>query len=357
MLVCVLILRGNPMADNELGRGDLQDKSEENLDTKLYAFRHDIREEFRSIMNHFTSEIREQYDKDRQAFDAKIKRYIKYGLLILGFLGVTSAGGLWGIFKWVSHEVRQALDADINNVHKEVSKRLDTEFESKKIQSLIEDTARKYTVGDVQRYISDRVDKAVVPVQQSLDQKLQESSKLVADLSLAREFTLTIIAAQSDDWSAFHKLEGWSNDKSFPFQEMAAKATVRIRSSYVGFISEPYLEIPWNKDTDPKKLSLDELKSIYASLDPLFHAALVHTVWQRSDIPKKERMEFLMNVLETSNSLTAKDYAGKFFVEGTGDKNLKWSPFVTTPILSWWTENKETIQSTSFPGPGSEKRE
>jgi len=87
----------------------------------------------------------------------------------------------------------------------------------------------------------------------------------------------------------------------------------------------------------------DFLKT-YRSLNPIYHTHLVHTLWEREDITKKDRMAFLLEVIKTSNSLTAKDYAADFFVRATGDDDLKWQPFNIKPILHWWEEHGESIQ-------------
>jgi nitrogenase subunit NifH len=95
---------------------------------------------------------------------------------------------------------------------------------------------------------------------------------------------------------------------------------------------------------DPSELSLSQLKQTYLELDPINHAHLVHVVCGRYNLPKKDKMAFLVDVLRTSNSLTARYYAADFFLKAAADSQLKWQPFQIDPLLSWWEQYSDTIE-------------
>ena len=51
-------------------------------------------------------------------------------------------------------------------------------------------------------------------------------------------------------------------------------------------------------------------------------------------------MSFFIKVLETSNSLTARHYAAKYFIKAANDGSLDWDPFMIDPLIDWWDKNK-----------------
>ena len=177
-----------------------------------------------------------------------------------------------------------------------------------------------------------------------IDETIVKAQEALKEIKRITEFATDLLAAQNDNWKSFEQLRQWGDDTSFPLNEVAVNAYVKIRTSYGGPIKYGYLNIKWPKEDDPAKLSMQDFLKTYRSLNPIFHTDLVNTVWEREDIPKKKRMAFLHEVIRTSNSLTARDYAADFFVREAGDDDLKWQPFNIKPILNWWEEHGESVQ-------------
>jgi hypothetical protein len=178
-----------------------------------------------------------------------------------------------------------------------------------------------------------------------LDNTMNEAAEALQSIEQTTEFTTTLLAAQNDNWEAFSQLLAWSKDKSYPLRQTAGSAYVKVRISYAGRITEPgYLNINWADGVDPATLPLAGLEKAYTTLNPRYHPHLVNVVWKRADLPKKRRMEFLVRVLQSSKSVCARHFAGKFFVSGTGDSKLKWQPFKIEPLLKWWTTNGKEIE-------------
>ena len=176
-----------------------------------------------------------------------------------------------------------------------------------------------------------------------LGKTTEKAADALKEVERVTGFATILLAAQNDSWKAYDQLVKWSNDKDFPLREMATNALVKIRSSHAAF-SWGYLHIIWPDGVDPSKRPLAYFRKALSENDSILHAHLVHVVWDRSDIPKIERMQFLIDVLETSNSLNAKNHAGKLFVEAAGDENLKWIPFDTDALLTWWKAHKNDIE-------------
>jgi hypothetical protein len=181
-----------------------------------------------------------------------------------------------------------------------------------------------------------------------VDQATRNAQAALEKMEQISAFATVLLAAQNDDWQAFNQLLNWVDDQNFPLHEVAASGYVAISSSHTSWLEPGYLKMQWGPGVDPSHLSLSELGKIYSSHRPVYHADIVLTVWNRSDIPKKERMEFLVQVLKTSNSVTAKYFAAKLFVEATDDKDLELKlhkvPFRLEPLLEWWESHKNSIK-------------
>ncbi len=83
------------------------------------------------------------------------------------------------------------------------------------------------------------------------------------------------------------------------------------------------------------KLSSSEFTQLLDSLHWKFHASLINKIWERKEeeISKKEKISFLVEVLKTSNSLKAKNFAGILFER---EYNVYWEPFKMDSICDKW---------------------
>jgi hypothetical protein len=100
--------------------------------------------------------------------------------------------------------------------------------------------------------------------------------------------------------------------------------------------------IPWKEGVDPQKLAVAEIEQTFKQAPPHIRVGLLEFLWEkRTDIPKKDRLAFLVEVLRTDESLNVVEYAGRWFANGTGDK-LK--PLAIPLHLEWWEKNKDSIK-------------
>ncbi|MGD9576770.1 MAG: hypothetical protein AB7Y74_00810 [Syntrophorhabdus sp.] len=156
-------------------------------------------------------------------------------------------------------------------------------------------------------------------------------------------FLSVVLAAENDSWQAFQELEKWVADIDFPLREVAANAYTRIRISYTGPIDLGCLNPTWTNGFDPDKVPIAELLPVFDALNPAYHASVVKTVSTRTDLPKRDKMEFFMHALNHSNSLNAKNYAAKFFIKSAAENEIKWEPFNIDPLSQWWAKNKDSF--------------
>ena len=64
---------------------------------------------------------------------------------------------------------------------------------------------------------------------------------------------------------------------------------------------------------------------------------MLEFAWKRDDIPKIDRMDFMMQVMEKDTSLTAVEYAGRYFTQSAG---LKIKPMALEYLKDWWDTNR-----------------
>ncbi len=174
-----------------------------------------------------------------------------------------------------------------------------------------------------------------------MDQSLQKASNAVSGLQMITDFAMTVVAAQNDDRKAFDQLTAWNKDKSHSFSSYASQALNTIMDEH----AKPYFlvgfSLSWPQGVTPKKLTIEDLKKIYEAASSTEKPAYLEFIWNRQDIPKKTRMQFLADVIQRDQSLTAVEYAGRYFAEGA---QLKSKPLAVESMLNWWSANKEKME-------------
>lgn len=175
-----------------------------------------------------------------------------------------------------------------------------------------------------------------------LDNAISDGILAVEELQLYTQFNTTVISAQSDNRPAYDQLWDWSKDSSFPFQNAAAQSAQTIMDQHNPAMVSVGFSVPWNEGVDPQKLSLPELLQTFLNAPPHIRLGILEFVWEkRTDITKRDRLQFLVNVIRTDESLKVVEYAGRYFAQGTDDK---FKPIAIGSHLKWWDENKDSIE-------------
>jgi apolipoprotein N-acyltransferase len=171
-----------------------------------------------------------------------------------------------------------------------------------------------------------------------LNEAIKKANETLTDLNLTSEFTLTVSAAQNDDRKAFDKLKEWSEDKNNPFSSKAAQAWNTIFESHNDSMYNSNFTIPWTEAVDPSKFLLPKLIQQYNGAPVQLRPALLEYIWKREDIPKIDRLDFMIEIMKQDSSLTAVEYAGRHFTAGT---KLKIKPSAVEYLVSWWNEHRQ----------------
>jgi hypothetical protein len=135
-------------------------------------------------------------------------------------------------------------------------------------------------------------------------------------------------------------------DTSFPFQKNAMKAKKNISDeSYYFYLLpiKPAYKVPWEKGLNPYEVPLSQLWKEYNSTpEIIIRCGIIQFMWEeRGDIPKKERLQFLVDVLKNDKSLEVVKLAGHYFKETSNDG---FTPLGINGHIEWWEKNKDTIK-------------
>ena len=185
--------------------------------------------------------------------------------------------------------------------------------------------------------VSDRALKAEVDLD-LLDSTINMANIKIGEVDEISNFSLLLLAAQNDNRLAFDSLRFLSEDKIFPFQALAFQAYMDIMNNHFAQNPEYNQYIPWDDDIDPKQLTMDELYEVYYRTYDSARPALIEYIWKRTDIPKIDRMDFLIYVMENDISLKAVEFAGRNFSK---ESNKNYYYLATYRFIDWWEENRE----------------
>ena len=176
----------------------------------------------------------------------------------------------------------------------------------------------------------------------NLDTAFAKANEQTSELNFLLEFTNTVVAAQTDERSAYDKLREWANDEDHRFTHEAQQAYQKIMDDHSNPWTTGGFTVPWKEGFDPSRLNIKGLTQQYHSASAHLRPALLEYIWNRNDISKYERMDFLVHIIRTDSSLNAVERAGRYFTNGA-EINIK--PLAIDHLLKWWNENKESIKN------------
>lgn len=236
----------------------------------------------------------------------------------------------------------------VTTLKKEVETRVDKELSMKSIKDLINKkvSERVDIIADdlIEKQITEKISPKIIELDNKLSEISLELNRIKEDrkkLDELNDFTLTFLKALGDDYKAFEQLGNLSADKNFAFPEISLSMYETIRLIHLQHKLIPFSIIAIPAEVDFSKLSFSGFTQLLDSLPCKFHASLIDKIWERKEeeISKREKMSFLIEVLKTSNSLRAKNWAGILFDR---EYNVNWDPFKMQPIYEKWDDIQKT---------------
>lgn len=232
-------------------------------------------------------------------------------------------------------DLKSSVEKKVLDVETKVNTRIDAEFNRDNIQGLVRDKAQERIDKVADIIIGRQIEKRITPKIDVVDNRIKE-------LTTSMEFTSVLSAANNDDRNAFEQLRIWSKDKSYPLRSKAEQSFRRILSEAQAghLVSEhPY---PWKTGTDPSKLSMTELRTEFRSVVlTIDKKALMEYLAERTDITKKDKLSFLIDVLKTDQSLEVAEKAADLFNRLSGQQ---FDTMNTKLILEWYDKHSRGIE-------------
>jgi|GEM_PF-2490780 len=273
--------------------------------------------------------------------------------------------GLGIVFTLLSGILGYSLRDIKSHVEKKVEDLVAKQFEEPRIKEIVENAAKNKASAlmseqinpEVAKFKEDMAQKIIKADVKSLemDAQIRNANETIKNLDLYSQYYLIVLAAQGENRMAYDQLYKWSKDVNSPFRPMASNIYAKIMDDHSNFrsIFASGFEVHWKEGVDPSKLTLEQLKQYFSQLnqDPYERRALLEYIYNRSDIPKVDRLDFFIDVLRNDNHLMVCEYAGRYFNELAG---LKIKPLAFDIYLfDWWKDNKAKFEVG--PDPNSKK--
>lgn len=241
-------------------------------------------------------------------------------------------------------KLTKSLSDNIKSLNKSVALRIDEEFKKETIEALIIQQSKLRVDEIAKPFITKTITNTIDPLIKDLQNKvnkLEEESQLnIVKLNNINDFTMTVLAAQNDDRLAFDKIQSWRINKEYEFQKLAQNAWIQTIEDHNPAGYKSGYKANWPDNVDPSKLTLKQISEHFKKQNKINQLGVILYINKRSDIPKKDKIVFFVEVLNTNTSLIVVEYAGRFIVK-LG--NIKFVPLAIQQITDWWEENKDSI--------------
>jgi hypothetical protein len=169
---------------------------------------------------------------------------------------------------------------------------------------------------------------------------LQKAQDALQQLRASTDFGLLVAKASNDDREAFNKLVDIANNKKSPFADLAAQTIGNIVEDVNPLIMVRVdVPFPWNTiGVDQAKADFGKYRELFQRSPRLYKLPLLSELCQQERFPKRQRLEFLAEVIRSDSSLRVLHRACVLMnKEAHLDMNIRGAP----AYLEWWEANKK----------------
>lgn len=209
-------------------------------------------------------------------------------------------------FILLKNHLKSEQEMIVTNVGKKVNQRMEDEFNKENIQTLVnaKATERIDKIADslIGQQIEIKIDPKIKVAEEKIknvDQQVAKTAESIKELRSLTDFATVVIAAQNHDRAAFEQLKVWAEDKLFPYHEKSAQAFRKIMEDHQPVFGRAPIDATWREGIDPSKLTLQQLRMAYNEAGNYKNSIIKYVWWQRTDIAKKERMQFLIDIIKS----------------------------------------------------------
>jgi len=250
--------------------------------------------------------------------------------------------------KQIKLRIDEDFEQQIKQMGEEFRLRIEVEFKKENIHNLVEEQAKTRIDEIADTLIEKQISVKVAPRIHSAEERLNNIQGTLGNatdeinlLSVLSEFTVTIIKAQNNDRKSFDKVRVWASDKDFKLSQAARGVWEKILDEHASPIFLSGFTVPWLPGVVPEKLSFSDLNAAFKSAPSPIRMALLEYIWQKVNVSKNQKMNFLADVIAHDDNLSVIEYAGRHFIEES-KQSLK--PLAIDEHLDWWEKNKDNYR-------------
>ncbi len=283
------------------------------------------------------------------------------GITVISLIAWNTIGDMRSDLREEIKIITSRLESEVDLVGRQVTNRIEEEFNKDKIHDTVQTTAKERIDAVADEFIGMKINDMVMPLVNSISKQIEDANnrltaledKYKTTIKLAEnnlrkqekitEYLIAFSDAQNGDRKAYDRLATWGEDKTFFLSSQATAAHAKIRSMH-SFPLFQEQSLIWKEGIDPAGFTFVELKNFYNTIqisDAKTKTTLITYIWKREDIPKKDRMEFLINIIKNDSNLEAVEFAGRYFNQAA---NLKYDPLAVDEFVKWWEANKNKIK-------------
>jgi hypothetical protein len=170
----------------------------------------------------------------------------------------------------------------------------------------------------------------------AIQQLVSEGEQSLNRLNLIIEFSMLLAKATNDDRYAFDVLVEIAKSEG-TFKQIANRAVIQIANDINRQVrTEP--TFPWYVyNIDPEKASIQEWRSIYNHVHELYRPTFLSQFWQQTRFEKRDRLEFLYQIIRSDSSLRAVHRACMLMNQ---EANINKNILAKELYMQWWEKEK-----------------
>lgn len=178
------------------------------------------------------------------------------------------------------------------------------------------------------------LDKHINAVKEESERKKDANYKSkIANLDNASEFYELSVAVRSDSREALNRVIAIAENPNDVRQALAYNLLADLPKE-VEHLNLLEYQVDWQKEgIDPAKATLGDFSKVYFRNPPIFQTKIMETLWKSELVTKKDKLLFLINVLQTTPSLRCLNFACQLLNEESkmGKNLLGWQEY-----KKWW---------------------
>ena len=262
------------------------------------------------------------------------RRLLKY--LVGGFSVLTAISVLLLVGGLV-----KSYKAGIKRTEDLLVKRIDDEFQTDRIRSLMEEVVTQKALARIDatadKVIGKKIRTEIAPRMEATDRRLAEAGEALSRLESLSEFYQLATRLRSDDRKAFDSVMKILSSPSDP-RFSQAQALVANLPKEIEILNLLEYQVDWtNLGLDPGKANISAFGGAMGKLQPIYQTKVMETVWKAEHLDKADRIAFLIDVVVSTPSLRCLDKACRLL----GDESKLHKNFLAwQEYPKWWEAHK-----------------